>query len=194
MGAQWELRCPVARTDQWCHLRSHSQCCTRRSIRAPSPTFLTALQTAFRTSTGSSSSVSRYSTRRERNRGRDSVSTRHSPPQFPLHPYTDNRGLNPSEKAPGIACSDHFLAAGRRPGGCDGCDSGGMFLMGGTVFRYAKMALRSLSVSSANESAGIGGRIGRPVPRWTPFLSALTKVSTSHAPRPVSGSGVRLGA
>src|SRR5664280_388198 len=51
-GAQWELRCPLARTDQWVRRRSSLQSSRLDPLQTPSPTFVTAVQAAFRISTG----------------------------------------------------------------------------------------------------------------------------------------------
>src|ERR1035437_5044151 len=51
--AQWELRCPLARTDQWVRRRSSLQSSRLDPLQTPSPTFVTAIQAAFRISTGS---------------------------------------------------------------------------------------------------------------------------------------------
>src|ERR1035437_7898154 len=51
-GAQWELRCPLARTDQWVRRRSSLHSSRLDPLQTPSPTFVTAVQAAFRISTG----------------------------------------------------------------------------------------------------------------------------------------------
>ena len=51
-GAQWELRCPLARTDQRVRRRSSLQSSRLDPLQTPSPTFVTAVQAAFRISTG----------------------------------------------------------------------------------------------------------------------------------------------
>jgi hypothetical protein len=66
VGVQWELRCPLARTDEWVRRGSARPERTPRPSPDPSLIFVTALQAAFRTSTGCSRSASRYSARSDR--------------------------------------------------------------------------------------------------------------------------------
>jgi len=80
----------------------------------------------------------------------------------------------------GIDASAGALGAGTR------------FVTAGIVRRYAKTARRSSSVICAYLSAGIGGSNGRPRPWWRPARIVSMKVSSVHAPRPVSTSGVRF--
>jgi hypothetical protein len=69
VGAQWELRCPLAPSDQWFRHRSRT---LRAHVDPLQDSFLIfgpALQAAFRTSTGSSRSVSTHSTRNGESNG-----------------------------------------------------------------------------------------------------------------------------
>src|SRR5262245_54102847 len=70
--------------------------------------------------------------------------------------------------------------------------AGTLFEIGGIVFRYSKIAFRSESVKFEYIFQGIGGRIGRPLPRCLPLRMALMNVSSVQPPMPVALSGVRL--
>src|SRR3979490_2441215 len=55
------------------------------------------------------------------------------------------------------------------------------------------MSLSAASPSCPYHGHGIGGRMGRAVPRWAPVLSAITKLRSVMF-KPVSLSGVRFAA
>src|ERR1035437_2043213 len=56
---QWELRSPLARTDQWVRRRSRAQSARRNPLRTRWLSCVPALQAAFRTRSGSSRSASK---------------------------------------------------------------------------------------------------------------------------------------
>src|SRR5689334_7697260 len=70
--------------------------------------------------------------------------------------------------------------------------AGILLTTGGIVRRYATMALRSLSESSAIDGHGIGYGIMRVLFRRIPFVRSVLISSSVQFPSPVSLSEVRL--
>src|SRR5512135_3496601 len=64
--------------------------------------------------------------------------------------------------------------------------------MTGMVLKYAKIALRSLSVMFLNAGQGMGGRRSRPFPMRLPVRIVAMKFCSVQSPSPVSLSGVRF--
>ena len=73
VGAQWELLGALARTDKWFRRHSRTQHAHINRGQHSTQMIVRARQAAFRTSTGSSRSGSRYSTRNGESTGPSGV-------------------------------------------------------------------------------------------------------------------------